>query len=66
MAKEKSFTCGPNTGNPERANQNAGFALSSPLVDSAMQARKKTVRIQISRPPIMQNGTFFPSRFDCD
>ena len=48
------------------ANQNAGFALSSPLVASAMQARKKTVRIQISRPPIMQNGIFFPSRFDCD
>ena len=48
------------------ANQNAGFALSSPLVDSAMQARKTTVRIQISRASIMQNGFFFPSRFDCD
>ena len=45
------------------ANQNAGFALSSPLVASAMQAKKKTVRIQISRPPIMQNGIFFSFPF---
>ena len=38
--KKITFSCGANAGNPERAsrvaNQNAGFASSFPLADSAV------------------------------
>ena len=47
MAKKRTFSYGTNAVNPERqdwhilttqvANQNAGFASSCPLVDSAIQ-----------------------------
>ena len=46
MAKKRTFTCGTNAGNPEGAkrlilparvaNQNAGFASSCMVADSAM------------------------------
>ena len=40
MAKKITFSCGANAGNPEQAsrvaNQNAGFASSFPLADSAV------------------------------
>ena len=50
MAKKRTFPCGANAGNPERAcshrvaNQNAGFASSYPLADSAIAATNWTGR----------------------
>ena len=47
--KKRTFTCGTNAGNPERASrvakQNAGFASSCLLADSAINKTPKVVSV---------------------